>query len=395
MKKTSIRDLTVGTVVLLAVIIFTVAVFSIGSEQRIWVSKVSYMLRIPEANGLQSGSPVRLAGVQVGTVRSVDFSPDPSILAVEVYLSIDEAHQHRVREDTVAYVRILTLLGGEKYIELTPGNPSLPALPPGDLIRVPETFGFEQFEELSVNLSDDLTSISNNVRVILDAVHGGESVVGRMLLDPDFGKEVFEDIGTSARLMRETLEDMSEGQGLAGRMIADEQFARETTESIRSSLERMEVLLERATAEDGMVMNALDPNGKIAAAIDNVYEASASMRDFAADLKEGHGMIGRIITDETYGNEILENIRQISSDLASITDKLNRGDGTAGAFINDPQLYEDLTNVVRGVQESKMMSWFIRHYRKKGEKAAEKDRRDDVEGVDPQEKGITVGGGGL
>ena len=72
---------------------------------------------------------------------------------------------------------------------------------------------------------------------------------------------------------------------------------------------------------------ALDPNGKIAAAIDNVYEASASMRDFTADLKEGHGMIGRIITDETYGNEILENIRQISSDLASITDKLNRGDG--------------------------------------------------------------------
>jgi phospholipid/cholesterol/gamma-HCH transport system substrate-binding protein len=58
----------------------------------------------------------------------------------------------------------------------------------------------------------------------------------------------------------------------------------------------------------------------------------------------------------------------MSADLAAITDKLNRGDGTLGGLINDPQLIEDLRNVVRGVRQSRILSWFIRNSREEGEK---------------------------
>ena len=59
--------------------------------------------------------------------------------------------------------------------------------------------------------------------------------------------------------------------------------------------------------------------------------------------------------------------------LRSATEKLDRGDGTAGALINDPQVYQDLENVVRGVRSSKVVSWFIRNRRKKGEKVAARE----------------------
>jgi hypothetical protein len=49
--------------------------------------------------------------------------------------------------------------------------------------------------------------------------------------------------------------------------------------------------------------------------------------------------------------------------------KLDEGEGTAGAFINDPLLYQDLENVVRGVENSAVTSWFIRNRRKSGEKS--------------------------
>ncbi len=402
MRKTMGRDIMVGAVVLIAAFIFTIGIFSIGSEQRVWVRKVTYTVHLTEANGLQTGSPVRLAGVQVGTVTDVRFSEQQGDPAIVVSLSVDEAHQHRIRKDTVATVKILTLLGGEKYIELTPGTPSAEVLPPGGTITVPETFGIEQLGELSAGLADDLTSISNSVRIILETVQRQEGVIGRMLLDPKFGEEVFSDIGRSAQLARETLESVHEGKGLAGRIMMDDAYAERTLGAIDASLDRLEALLERAADPNGVLVQALDPNGRVAGAIDNVYRASAHLQDFTAELGEGGGTLGRIVSDRELAEELIGNMKTISDNLAEITSKLNRGDGTLGALINDPQLHEDLRSVVRGVQDSRLMSWLIRHYRKKGEKAEQRElerlekeerRRREREGTGgPKDEGVSGGG---
>jgi len=382
MRKSRGRDIMVGAVVLLAAFLFTIGIFSIGSEQRVWVRKVSYLLHLPEANGLQTGSPVRLAGVQVGTITGVQFSDERGMPAIVVNLSVEQAHQHRIRKDTFATVKILTLLGGERYVELTPGSAEAEALPEGSVIPVPETFGIEQLGELSEGLAADLTSISSNVRIILESVQKQEGVIGRMLLDPNFGEVVFDDIGRTAHLARETLESIHAGRGMAGRLAMDDAFASRTMESISNSLGRIESLLERATEADGVLDRVLDPNGRIAMAVDNVYQASADIQDFAADLKEGGGLVGRMVGDEELADEITRNLRSISENLAAITTKLNQGEGTLGALINDPQLHQDLQSVVRGVQDSRLMSWLIRHYRRKGEKAdaREEKRRLEEEG---------------
>ncbi|HET6372876.1 MAG TPA: MlaD family protein [Candidatus Polarisedimenticolia bacterium] len=392
------RDLAVGAVVLLAVFIFTIGIFSIGSQQRVWVAKVGYLLRVPDANGLQSGSPVRLAGVQIGIVNGIRFPDDPNVTAIDVELSIDHAHQHRIRQDTVANLRILTLLGGEKYVELVPGTPSLPALPPGSYIEVPESFGMEKLGELSAGLADDIKSISGNVRVVLETVQRQEGVVGRMLLDPNFGQEVFTDIGQSAKIMRRRMEDIDSGRGLAGRLLSDDAYARETTESIKVSLKKIETLLDRLTAEQGVVDQVLDPNGKAVASLDNLHRATANLADFTADLKEGKGTLGRLVGDEQYGRDLLDNIKKISENLAAVTQKLNEGQGTMSGLINDPEVYEGLKSVVRGVQESKILSGLVRHYREKGEKAKRKEeerlRKEQEPGAKPKPAPPPGGDGG-
>lgn len=377
MKRNLTRDLAVGALVLIAALIFTMGVFLIGNEQGVWVRKTEYRLKVPDANGLNPGSPVRLAGVQVGAITSINLPADPAQMTIEVRLAVDKSHQHRLRQDTVADVRILTLLAGEKYIELTPGDPALPVLPPGSYITVPGSFGMQQLGELSAGLAGDIQSISSNIRIILETVLKREGVVGRMLLDPDFGQEAFTDVTRSAALLRSTLEDLNSGKGLAGRLLADDEFARETVTSLKSSLARVENLLSEATKDGGVADQLFDPNGRVAGVIDNLNHATADLREFAADLKEGQGTLGRLISDERYAAEVLENIRKISADLAAVTDKLNRGDGTLGAAINDPQLYEDLKDVVRGVEDSKVVGGLIRHYRKKGEEGRlkEEDRQ--------------------
>ena len=63
--------------------------------------------------------------------------------------------------------------------------------------------------------------------------------------------------------------------------------------------------------------------------------------------------------------------------------KLDDGDGTAGAFINDPLLYQDLENVVRGVENSAVTSWFIRNRRKSGEKSQAEEAAEAAQSSPP------------
>ena len=76
---------------------------------------------------------------------------------------------------------------------------------------------------------------------------------------------------------------------------------------------------------------------------------------------------------EQLAADFLDNLAALTTTLRRVADKLDRGDGTAGRALNDPQLWEDLEHVVRGVNESKLVSWFVRNRRAAGEKAAAKD----------------------
>ncbi len=373
MKRKGLRDVMVGVVVLSAALIFTLGIFSIGSEQRVWVRKVTYRLKVPDANGIGSGSPVRLAGVQVGAITNVEFPTDPNVVTIEVELAVDQAFRNRIRQDTRAHVKILTLLGGDRYIELTPGTMSAEELPEDSYIEVPQSFGVEQLGELSESLSDDLQSISGNVRLILDKITSQEGLVGKVLLDPNFGTAALSDLGKAAHELRQITETINDGKGLAGRLVTDEAFARETTASIKESLGEIRTLLAKLNEQGGMLDQAMDPNGKLATALDNFEAVTSDLRDVAGRIQDGKGLAGRLVADDELARELLANMRKITADLASVTDKLNRGEGTAGAFINDPQLYEDLRSVLRGVQKSKIMGGLIRHYREEGEQAAQKE----------------------
>ena len=373
MTRKGARDVMVGVVVLAAALIFTLGIFSIGSEQRVWVRKTTYRLKVLDANGIASGSPVRLAGVQVGTITGVEFPSDPNVLTIEVKLAVDQAFRNRIRKDTRAQVKILTMLGGDKYVELTPGTMSAEELPEDSYIEVPASFGVEQLGELSANLADDLTSISGNVRLILDKITQQQGLVGRVLLDPNFGDAALSDLGQAAHDLRQITEKINSGKGLVGQMVTDEAFGREAVGSVKETLAELKTLVARLNERDGLIDQALDPNGKLARSLDNFEAVTTDLRDMTGSLKKGEGLAGRLVTDDAAGQEMMENFRKIAADLAEITDKMNRGDGTAGAFINDPQIYDDLKMVLRGVQKSKLMSGLIRHYREEGEQAKQKE----------------------
>src|SRR5262249_10150704 len=90
----------------------------------------TYTAEFKEAGGLKNGDPVRIAGVRVGQVESVDLQGDH--VEVKFRIKTDSAFG----KETGAAIRINTLLG-QMYLALEPAGPD--QLSTGDAIPVSRT----------------------------------------------------------------------------------------------------------------------------------------------------------------------------------------------------------------------------------------------------------------
>jgi phospholipid/cholesterol/gamma-HCH transport system substrate-binding protein len=91
------------------------------------------------AGGIEVGSPVRVMGIKVGKVKSIDFQPDfkmPSGEEVKllVTISISKTAWPTVRADSHFYINLAGVIG-EKFLEISPGSIEKPELEPGQVVR--------------------------------------------------------------------------------------------------------------------------------------------------------------------------------------------------------------------------------------------------------------------
>ena len=66
-------ELRVGILVVAALAVLVLAVMTLGGRLGVFTEKYPLYTYMPSGSGLQPGAPVRLAGVDVGTVEVVEF----------------------------------------------------------------------------------------------------------------------------------------------------------------------------------------------------------------------------------------------------------------------------------------------------------------------------------
>jgi virulence factor Mce-like protein len=99
-----------------------------------------------DASTLRPGSPVRVAGVNVGTVTDVR-SAHPGTRLATVTMRIDDAGRP-VHRDARAAIRERTQLEGNEFVDLEPGTPAQPAMPDGGTIPVSATSAPVQLDQV-------------------------------------------------------------------------------------------------------------------------------------------------------------------------------------------------------------------------------------------------------
>lgn len=91
------------------------------------------------AGGIEVGSPVRVMGIKVGKVLSIDFDPDGKDkngqeVKLRIRISVSKKAWSTVREDSQYFINLAGIIG-EKFLEISPGSAASPELKPGAVVR--------------------------------------------------------------------------------------------------------------------------------------------------------------------------------------------------------------------------------------------------------------------
>lgn len=273
-----------------------------------WHTDHELGLAFQTAAEIRTGSPVRVAGVNVGEVKGVERGPgSTAIVRVDM-----EEEALPVKRDASAKIRPRIFLEGNFFIDLRTGTPDAPELPEGGTIPVSQTATPVQLDQVLTALQGDERK---RLRVALDelrAAGGGKApqAFNRMLpaLDP-----ALRGVAVSAEsFMGREPRDLSRAIRAQGRVAAALERNRPQLSSLVRSFARTaaaladrqrelgrsiaglaRVVREAGPALDAVTASVPDTRALIAEVRPGLREAPATLDAAIPLLSEVEGLLGR------------------------------------------------------------------------------------------------------
>ena len=318
-------SLRVGILIAAGLAIFAFAVLTLGRSRRLFANAELFEVHFHRINGLQTGAPVMLRGVRVGSVRGIEFPSDPAADYVVVRLSIQNGAATRVRTDSQAKIASLGLLG-DKFVLLTAGTPGgppaqaskvLPSVDPIDYATLLQRKGTN-------DTFANILAITESIRTLTDTINNGHGLAHEVL----YGK------GADSHQRTLTLESL-----------------RAAVDAARQTVVDLDIILHRAGSGHGFVSALLNGDGRrldanLQASAASARAATATLEVLANRYRNADGAIPQLMENREYAYEVMGNLRQSSADLEQILHKINTGQGTIGKLVNNPELYDSAQKLV-------------------------------------------------
>jgi phospholipid/cholesterol/gamma-HCH transport system substrate-binding protein len=137
---------------LLAIVLIAIAVYFGFTKHVPFTHGYRLHAVFESSNNVRPGSPVRIAGVNVGKVKSVDRYKGTNLTDVTMEIDGQGLPIHR---DATLKIRPRIFLEGNFFVDLKPGSPSAPEVPDGGTIGSAQTSTPVQLDQLLTALQSD------------------------------------------------------------------------------------------------------------------------------------------------------------------------------------------------------------------------------------------------
>lgn len=314
-------ELKIGVLTITAVVIAAVTIFLLTGDRGFPWQRYSLKTRFTSVPGLKPGSPVRVAGLDVGTVTEVALAGDQ----VDVTFEVSEEVRDRITTGSVATLGSVSLLG-ESAVDITASTTGTPIPEWG---YVPQGRGAAQFSDLTGQVSRGVERLTS----LIEDVRAGRGTVGRLMTDEQLYVELQRFVASAGTLT----DGLKQGRGTLGRLLTD----RRAADALEASLANVEALTRQINAGQGSLGKLLKDD----AFSRSLTTATANIEAVTGRLNTGEGTAGKLMTDPALFNRL----NSVSERLDQLVARLNAGEGTAGHLLKDTELYENMNKVTTDI----------------------------------------------
>jgi phospholipid/cholesterol/gamma-HCH transport system substrate-binding protein len=233
----------VGILVLVGIILLLFMSFRVSRLERL--KGEIYTALFPSVSGLVIDANVEVAGVPVGRVEKIGLEKGMA----KVWMKIGQAELH---SDAQAAIKTHGLLG-DKYIQINPGSPDYPVLPPGAEItnvrKVPDV------DELLISLDSAARGMADLGKTLHEAVGGeeGKNKIKEIVVDLQEAsaglKEMVQNNKGKVNEIVANMDDITtkvnKGEGSLGKLVNDEKLYDEAEKTLRKMQKAAEGIQEQ------------------------------------------------------------------------------------------------------------------------------------------------------
>ncbi|HUB86578.1 MAG TPA: MlaD family protein [Verrucomicrobiae bacterium] len=241
------------------------------------------------AQELKPGDPVKMAGIEIGRVESIQ--PDYAISKVKVTMKLDS--DAVVKTDSQATIKFAGLMG-QNFVSIDFGSSAAQKVVDGAVLTTVEQ---PDLNAVMAKLNDAATGLDN-----FGKSFSGEkldNLIGPLV---DFFKQNSGHLSSTITNIDNITGQISSGQGTVGKLIYTDQ----------------------------LYNSALD-------AVTNLQETLAQARGVVDGISAGKGTLGKLATDDTLYNATTASM----TNLDQILLKINQGQGTVGQLVNNQEFYKN------------------------------------------------------
>jgi len=325
-------QLKVGIVVVVASLtLATLIVLMSGGGM--FTSKIILKSYFPDASGLAIGAPVRLSGVDIGSVKEVRVVPGKPLAPVEVTMKVTRKYDFFLRKDSKTILSTAGVLG-QTYINIDSSQAKGAKVDDDDILDSREVKGYDDVVRAANSSLENMDVLLKRLDRIVSFVESGQGSVGKLIYDPT----LYNRVNTTVAEFQKLVNEISEGQGSLGKLITDDALYNKAN----ASIDKINQLIDEVNAGNGTIGKFLkDPS-----LYDNANQSIANIKQLTDDVNAGKGAIGKLAKDQQFANKLQNTIDRLSE----MMDRLNAGEGSAGKFLRDPALYNNTNQLLTDTQ---------------------------------------------
>lgn len=307
------RNLWVGILVAVAIVLFGTGLFLIGNQHRAFRHHVVFYSDLANVDGIGKGAKVRVNGMDAGEVEDISIPSRPS-QKFRIKLKLDERLHGLIREDSLVSIETEGLVG-DKFLLVRSGTDQSPEAPASFTLPSKEPFEIRKMLDKANGLLTQMGGTITQVNGTIADVQGH--------LDGALGA-----VTTTVNNTNGIITDIRRGKGTAGVLLEDPATAANVRHIVTNTQQATQSLQATADQVNGIVQD-VQQRRLVAKIDDTLNSAKSASQQLDQASRQVNTTLQTALGPDQYGRnggvnlrQSLTNVNHASGNLADDTEAL-------------------------------------------------------------------------